>query len=182
MATLIPIQISDTAENPGDCTMCHEQMTVAESVTSAYNCRHIFHEHCVQSWDNYSFLCPCCRARKYIISDVLPSDARLRALHMEWTHAATYHDNNRADVAAFISRYVRFRISHPFFLLWSYNCICMCSGRLMLTLVCHRLEEGRNHFMAKWCRSNNGHWASTILSLRTRAGRVYVLTTKLPAR
>lgn len=168
MATSILTEMSDTTENPGDCTLCHEQMTAAESLTRAYNCRQIFHEHCVQSWDTYSFLCPCYRARKSIISDVvLPSDARLRALRMELTHAATYHEKNRINPTAFIARYVRFPMSRPFcFLPWSYICISVWSGRLMLNIVCHRLEEGRNKFIAEWSRSNNRHCASKFSSLR----------------
>lgn len=58
--------------------------------------RHIFHENCI--WQT-------------AILDVVPSDTTLRALRMEWTYAATYHEKNNLDLATFCARYVSFSLA-----------------------------------------------------------------------
>lgn len=142
MASTIHVQISDTEKNVEDCVICLEPMTAKEAVAAAYKCRHIFHEDCISSWGTYSFLCPCCRARKTVIPHhrLSPDDSRLEAVRLEWMYAATFQENGSLDPAAFCARSVGSSLARS---LWVRN--------LLLTRFCNnRLEEGRNNFIAKW--------------------------------
>ena len=74
------------------CSICLEKLCGKKSVISLASCRHLFHEHCFESWEARSDACPLCR---YSVDSRLSSIEREKIDLVKHIHKALRYHKKR---------------------------------------------------------------------------------------
>ncbi|XP_054812909.1 RING-H2 finger protein ATL57 [Prosopis cineraria] len=57
------------AKNQEDCAICLSEFEIGETVKMVPNCKHVFHQQCIDRWLSSHVTCPICRGTKFFVGE-----------------------------------------------------------------------------------------------------------------